>query len=103
MSQKSKGGVDRLLIVIALSKNKTHFVFHEVVKSELRSLGIGKVTGKSQVEWTGSAVLEEPKQGSLIRDFKTTEQCSDNKNTMSVMSYINGEPWFRLEGTITKK
>ncbi|MBT3617035.1 MAG: hypothetical protein HN524_13730 [Verrucomicrobia bacterium] len=100
---EEQGAFDRVLTVIALSKNKTYFVAHEIVKSELRSLGIGKVTGKSQVEWTGSAVLEEPKQGSLIMDFKTTEQCSDNKNTMSVMSYINGEPWFRIEGTITKK
>ena len=100
---EEQGAFDRVLIVIALSKNKTYFVAHEIGKSELRSLGIGKVTGKSQVEWTGSTVLEEPKQGSLIMAFKTTEQCSDNKNTVSGMSYINGEPWYRREGTITKK
>lgn len=96
------GGFSPGLFVIARSKDNNRFVSHAMFDNELRTLSVGKATGKSRVEWKGSSVLQEPAQGTSITTFKNTEQYGDDKTEVSSMSFLNGEPWYRHEGTFTK-
>ncbi|MBC8244652.1 MAG: hypothetical protein H8E20_09680 [Verrucomicrobia bacterium] len=100
---KPDGGADHMRYVYHLSEDRTRFVSHGMFNNQLNSVGVGKVTGQNRIEWTGSAVMDDPVQGTSIMTFTGSDRYGQEKSEFSGTAYLNGEPWFKRKGVITKQ
>tara|TARA_B100000959_G_C14860051_1_gene573906 strand:- start:186 stop:1112 length:927 start_codon:yes stop_codon:yes gene_type:complete len=100
---KPDGGSNHMQVVYLLSADRTRFVSHGMFNNKLNSVGVGKSTGENSVEWTGSSVLENPVQGTSTMTFNGSDRYDDDKSEFIGTSFLNGEPWYRRKGFITKE
>jgi len=99
---KPDGGFDHMQMVYHLSSNRTRFISHGMFNDKLNSVGVGKVTGEYSLEWEGSAVMDNRVQGTSIATIKSTDRIGKERTEFSSTSYLNGKPWFKRNGVITK-
>jgi len=99
---KPDGGFDHMQMVYHLNSDRTRFISHGMLNDKMNSVGVGKVTGEYSLEWEGSAVMDNRVQGTSIVTFKSTDRIGKDRTEFSSTSYLNGKPWFKRNGVITK-
>ena len=99
---KAEGGFDRGLAILALNRNRTRFVIHDLFDNELRGVWASKTIKDNMVEWDGRMVIEQPNEAPFIMSVDLESNYSKEKDEHKGVSFRDGVPFFKRTDTVTK-
>ena len=99
---KAEGGFDRGLSILALNRNGTRFVIHDLFDNELRGVWVSKTIKDNRVEWDGRMMIDQPNNKPFIMSVDYESDFSKEKDEHKGVAFRDGKPFFKRTDTVTK-